>query len=219
MSTRRILLIRHGESYKNVEDRHGGDGSSLKAKGQRQCHLLGQYIRQHCEHASDLVIIGHHIPQVAETAGLLAKELQCRAEWDERLKGLHLGVLSGLSRDEAMRKWPEAALLLELWRSHKLKINRLSIPGAEPIDGFRVRIEAALNDCLRLREERLLAIICTRSALIMMTNLTILGSAFDYEHYKLYDFSDASITEISVRSGSMEIVRLNSVEHLMHEAY
>jgi broad specificity phosphatase PhoE len=194
---RRLLLIRHAQALKNVEDRHGGGGTALTDIGRSQCDSIIHHLRRviTCDVGSSL-LIGHRIPQVCETVQYFQSGLGVPTLWDERLRGIDLGVLSGLSRYEADQRWPDVAARLELWRRGQLKINELNIPGAENIDHFRERVQGALNDWLAMDIANIIAV-STRSALIMLVNLVTLAGSFSYDHYRVYEFPEASITEIA----------------------
>jgi broad specificity phosphatase PhoE len=210
-----ILLVRHPEAFKNVEDRHGGRGTALTPKGLKQCAAISKHLRRHCTWLDGVVLTGHHVPHVEQTVERLAGELGIKIIWDDRLRGLDLGVLGGLSRAEAMQQFPDAAMRLELWRKGDLKIQTLAIPNAEPVGEFKLRIQEALLEWLTSDGEELVAI-CTRSVLIMLTNLISLFPSFDFDRYKVYHFDDASITEVRVDYAVPKLVATNSVIHLDH---
>ncbi len=212
MKSRKILLIRHPEAQKNLEDQHGGEGTSLTIRGIKQCQLLVSYISREYHPLERTVLVGHKIKQVKQTTELLSRALGIKPIWDERICGLDLGVVAGLSRDEATNQWPEAAIRLEKWRQGQLKIDRLDIPYAEPLEHFKTRIERTLNDWTIMEEAILIIAICTRSTLIMLANLIELSQSFSYEHYKAYEFDSGSISEIRVKSSTAQINSFNYLE-------
>lgn len=209
-----ILLIRHPEAKKNIEDRHGGEGSALTKLGIRQCNSIARYIKDNFFRIPKPVLFWHRVLQVEETAKILEKKIKTIPVWDERLKGINLGSISGLSREKAIKKSPEAAERLELWRKGELQISQLNLPNAEPVDQFKERMESLLNDWFSLPDAKLIISICTRSALIMLVNLINLGNSFSYSKYKVYNFDNASITQIDMSGSNTEIVKLNYLKHL-----
>lgn len=209
-----ILLVRHPEARKNVEDRHGGEGTSLTKVGIEQCNKIARYILSNFNAHEHCVLVGHNVQQMRETADLLGSLLGVSPSWDERLKGLHLGVLANLSRAEAVYKWPDAANSLELWRRGLLQIDQLHIPNIEPLDVFRSRIENALKEWINMLNVNLLIAVCSRSTLIMLVNLIELNKNFNYQSYKVYDFDSGSITIINVIDFSPKVVIVNQISHL-----
>lgn len=213
-----IILIRHAEAQKNLEDRHGGLGSHLTERGREQVICLGRYLRPQIERSTSVILVGHQLPQVSETVESLADTLSTVSiTWDERLRGLNLGILAGLSRTEALERAPEAAERLELWRSGHLQINALQIPGAEAIDSFQSRLRSVLDEWSHCSEEDTVLAVCTRSTLIMLCNLLIQQTRFNYQDYKAYVFDSASITD-AVGSGSGLLLRqMNFTEYLPYD--
>jgi broad specificity phosphatase PhoE len=125
-------------------------------------------------------------------------------------QGISLGVLAGLSRDEALLNYPEAAQRLELWRKGCLKIDKLLIPSAEPVDSFKERVAKVLNEWVACNSHPTIVAVCTRSTLIMMTNLITLADTFSYSQYRVYEFIEGSLTEIDIIGSSAHIFAINS---------
>jgi broad specificity phosphatase PhoE len=128
---------------------------------------------------------------VLETLEVLRAEAGFVSELDERLRGLNLGDLAGLSRSEAQHLYPEAAERLDLWREGQLLVDALQLPGGEPIESFRSRIEAALTAAIG-RDGDSIVLAGTRSSLIMMNNLLRLDEEFSYERYVSIDIPEAA---------------------------
>ena len=209
-----ILLVRHAEAQKNLEDRHGGGGTPLTKKGVKQCAAIAQYILDEYAPLERCLLVGHAVPQVKECVEFLSNTLHISLIWDERLRGIDLGVLAGLSREEAAKRWPEAARRLDLWRRGQWRIDRLEIPNAEPINEFRHRVEEMLTEWLKMQDVNLLIVVSTRSTLIMLVNLIRLADKFRYEYYRVYNFAPASITKVVVQGSVPRIVSMNWTDHL-----
>jgi broad specificity phosphatase PhoE len=213
MKTRTFLLLRHPEAWKTVEDRHGGEGTNLTSKGFQQCDAITHYILTNHGPVHNAALVGHRAPQVHATVQHLSMKLGIRPTWDERLHGIGLGVLSGLSRAEAVEQWPNEAKRLELWRKGKLSIDDLRIPQAEPFDKFHKRVESVLADWLSMTGVSPLVAVCTRSVLIMLVNLIELADEFNSKRYRVYDFHPGSITEVEVAGARPQLVNINHIDH------
>jgi broad specificity phosphatase PhoE len=182
----------------------------LTDRGRAQALLIGEFVRR--RHPAPL-LVGHEVPQVLETTRLLADALGSSYALDERLRGLNLGTLAGLSRDEALRLHPAAADRLEAWRKGLQPIDTLDLPGAEPIGIFERRVRAAFGEW-STKPGELLVLVLTRSTLIMILNILSLGEQFSYSAYRPYEFSSGGITEVRSARGALSLLTLNSVEHI-----
>lgn len=202
---RAIYAIRHAEAQKSIRDVHGGEGTPLTSRGRKQCSLIAKQLISRLDARDRCLLVGHQIPQVRETVSILAETLKLPTVWDERLRGISLGVLAGLSRADAEQLWPDAAERLELWRQGKLAIDSLNIPNAESVNQFRTRIEEMWSDWLKMTDVDVLIPICSRSALIMIVNLIRMGKDFNYTDYKPFVFGTGSLTRFYVLEGASEI--------------
>lgn len=120
--TKRILLVRHGESIWNAQGRwQGAANPPLSDAGRAQAHELAQRVLDEgidAVVASDLDRARETAQIVADMLGLPAPSVD--AGWRER----DVGDISGHTREEIEAKWPG---LLEQWRRGELE----SMPGGE----------------------------------------------------------------------------------------
>src|ERR1035437_3084575 len=126
MRPRSVLLLRHAEALKNIEDRHGGAGTGLTNNGLQDCVRIAAFLREVTQGTTPC-LFGHRVPQVQMTVNSLAGALDLSPIWDERLHGIDLGLLAGLSRDEASQRYPDSARRLDLWREGRLRIDELAL--------------------------------------------------------------------------------------------
>lgn len=187
----RVVLIRHAEACKNVEDRHGGPGTALTKAGRAQCHAVASDLKRAGlpDHAPLICPATEH---VAQTAELLHDAGGWPVRHDRRLGGLHLGVLAGLSRAAAASRHPQAAARLDAWRQGRAGVDEVAIPEAETLPRFEQRIRAALADALAGAEVS--AVVATRSVVTMSTHLLRLGTSFSYSEYSALSIANGSIS-------------------------
>ncbi|MFN3534564.1 MAG: histidine phosphatase family protein, partial [Desulfatiglandales bacterium] len=135
-----LLLIRHGETYFNLENRIGGD-SPLTPKGREQAHLLGLHFSK------------KKIPKIftstkvrcIETATIIASyqkgsEIIPLKEFDE----INSGICEGMSYQEIQREMPEV-----YYSRKKDKFNYV-YPGGEGYVIMRERISLGIKKALFL---------------------------------------------------------------------
>jgi broad specificity phosphatase PhoE len=120
--SKRILLVRHGESVWNAEGRwQGAADPPLSDAGRDQARALAGHVSD----AGIDSLVSSDLQRATETAQIVAEALglpgpSIDAGWRER----DVGEISGHTRDEIEAKWPG---LLEQWRRGELE----SMPGGE----------------------------------------------------------------------------------------
>ena len=108
--TMHVILIRHGQSQGNAEGRFGGHTDTpLSARGRKQAEATAKALASEkfsAIYSSDLL-------RAIETASPLAKLTGVPLETTDALRERSVGVMEGLTFEEAAEKYPEqyAALL------------------------------------------------------------------------------------------------------------
>ncbi|MEK7639390.1 MAG: histidine phosphatase family protein [Patescibacteria group bacterium] len=100
----KILLIRHGETTGDIEDRYGGAyDDHLTEKGRQQLqHTAEQLDGQKID-----VIFVSSLIRARESADIINEKLNTRIEVMDGLRERNYGVLGGLTKAEAIEKYPE----------------------------------------------------------------------------------------------------------------
>jgi len=209
-----LFLFRHPEAQKNRLAVHGGCGTGLTEKGHSQARAMGAFLRQHLVPGKSILYY-HWARQVRETVALIQEVFPVPLKLDDRLRGIHIGVLAGLSEQEARQQWPEAAKrLFDEWNRGNLIITNLNIPGQEPFDCFKERVSGVFDEWMKLEKDYLI-FVGTRSVLIMLVNLIKMGKNFNPHHYQVYSFAPGSLTHVEFPPHSPPIFhRFNDTSHL-----
>lgn len=137
--SRRIYLVHHGQTTSDVEDRYGGDyDDHLTDLGKTQAVELGKTL---VPLAIDMLYFSPRL-RTAETAEILKKYLSCPQEAVADLRERNqYGALSGLTKAEALAKYPDqVALLTDYWTQ---------LPNAESYPDFSARVLAAYENILK----------------------------------------------------------------------
>lgn len=104
----KILLIRHGETTGDIEDRYGGFYDD---------HLTDRGIQQLKETAMKLegitvdTIFSSSLIRATESSEIINTVLKTKIEILEGLRERNYGILGGLTKIEALEKYPEAVEL------------------------------------------------------------------------------------------------------------
>ena len=100
-----IFIIRHGQSQADLEDRHEGRADfELTELGQKQAKALGEWLKEHYKIEK---IFSSTLKRAAETAQIISKGIGADIELDETLMEWDNGLLAGLYREEAAKRFPK----------------------------------------------------------------------------------------------------------------
>jgi 2,3-bisphosphoglycerate-dependent phosphoglycerate mutase len=102
--TTHVVIIRHGQSQGNAEGRFGGHTDTpLSPRGRRQAQATARALASEKFDA----IYSSDLPRAIETATPLAKLTSARLETTEALRERSVGVMEGLTFEEAAELHPE----------------------------------------------------------------------------------------------------------------
>jgi broad specificity phosphatase PhoE len=132
----KVYLIRHGQTTGDVEDRYGGSyDDELTEKGKGQAQELANKLSD----SGIEVLYCSPLKRALQTAEILKNKLGCEIKIIDNLKERNKnGILSGMTKTEAMAKSPELV--------QKLKDYRNQIDGAESQEDFVERIKTAIGE-------------------------------------------------------------------------
>ena len=135
MTACRLLVVRHGETVWNVEQRiQGHQNSALTNRGRRQAELLAQRL------ASTAIsqLYSSDLERAIESLQPLSRRLGISPKLDARLRERNLGVLEGLTAAESRQQQPEA------WQGFKSSDPDFVVPGGESPREFQARVRAVV---------------------------------------------------------------------------
>ncbi len=138
----KIFLIRHGETTGDIEDRYGGTyDDHLTERGQGQLNETAQRLtgRQVDKLYSSTLM------RARESAEIINTVLNTEIEFLDDLRERDYGVLGGLTKEEALQKYPEAVEL------HKDPAN--TDPGGEEQLSFTERVLKSFKSVLDEKQE------------------------------------------------------------------
>ncbi|MDR1796841.1 MAG: histidine phosphatase family protein [Clostridiales Family XIII bacterium] len=190
LKPKHILLIRHGESEKNVRKIISGEGS-LTQIGRSDIEELSARIKSYIDDRGfkqeDVFIYGFGKKQVSETVTILQKLLpQAHSENNENLLPVTLGEkLQGKSESDLIQS--EEYHHLDLWRDKRISIQELyernKESGMEAPEKFWERAESFFNN---LSNSGFVIIVCTTSVSILLTHY-LMNNRYDSDRYKAID--------------------------------
>ncbi len=193
----RVYLIRHGETTGDLEHRYGGEyDDHLSVNGIKQAKNLGKKLRN-----KNIRVI-YHSPKIRafETAKIVADIINAdMIEIDDIRERNNYGILSGMKKSEAIKKYSEEVKKLQ---TKKLYHN---VKGSEDYDFFKNRVILAFKKIIFDYRFDDIAII-THGGVI---------SCLIREYFKLGEFKkigDCAILEIENKDENVSVVSIENAE-------
>lgn len=131
----KLFLIRHGETTGDLEDRYGGSyDDHLTDRGRAQIATTAEILTD-----SGIEVIFHSpLIRARESAEIIQETIDCNLQVVDGLRERHYGILTGLTKTEAVEKYPEAV------EAHKDSMN--TDPEGESFEAFNTRVVSAFEE-------------------------------------------------------------------------
>ena len=205
MSTTTLVFVRHGETAWNVEGRiQGHTDIALNGLGVAQAEALGKRLLHDgfdAVYSSDLIRAYHTArPAVADPDRTIVK--------DRRLRERHLGVLQGLTGDEAMVRHPAA------WKAFKSRDPDLELTGGESLGDFSRRVVGFVQAILQAHAGGRVLVV-THGGVLDATYRHAIGMPLSAS--RSFPIYNASVNVITHDSGRWKIEAWGDVSHLPRE--
>lgn len=200
----KFLIIRHGQSTANLEERYAGwYDAPLTELGRKQAAITTDYILKNYHvdavYSSDLIRAVETVKEIAARANVpLVKEKALReidgGEWEEK------------QVEEIARKYPEQAYL---W---KTDIGKARPTGGESFAELQVRIDSAFRKIAAENDGKTVVVASHGGAIRTMQCL--------FENVPIEDMRkvpwtpNASVSEVNYENGKYTPVRLGYTGHL-----
>ena len=198
----RLIVVRHGETYYNAQNRLTGQSDvPLNPLGERQAAALGDYL------ATELldVIVTSDLERTRVTARAIAYNHGLPVQEDSDLRELAFGEWEGYTFDEVLVR---DGNMVSLWRADPSKY---APPGGETVAQLRDRCARALTRW-QTRYPESSVVWVTHGALIGV----LLCHVLDIDLKRRWQFShdNSSISELRLSGDRVIIVLLNETGHL-----
>jgi len=199
---KRILLIRHGQTDWNLEQRWQGHlDVPLNEAGQAQVRRLADHLRERtitAVYSSDLTRAQMTAAQIAEVHGLTVKP-------DPRWRELNLGVFQGMTTSEINGKYPDEA------RQMRQDYLGYVIPTGEPRRAMQERAYAAYRDIIAREPGPEIAVITHGGTIrVLLLNLFDIDDAM-----RRMSVKNTSITTIEVNGDRARLIEAAATPHLL----
>lgn len=198
----RFILIRHGETEWNKEDRFRGRSDiPLNDNGVLQARKIAERLTHHKISA----VYASPLPRAIQTAMPLAASLTLPIEETADLLDIDYGAWEGMAREDIRAKYPA---MYETWLKTPGKVN---FPGGESVRQVRLRVEKLLSE---LQDDHLGETVALVSHRITchVTLCVALGLSNDAIWHLRQDIG--CINEFEERDGVYVVTLMNETDHL-----
>lgn len=198
----RLIVVRHGETSYNAEDRFTGQADiPLSALGERQAHLVGAYLATERFDA----IVSSDLQRARITALAIASHHHNPIQEDAQLRELGLGKWEGMLKTEVEASDAET---LRLWRSNP---SLYAPEGGETLVTMRTRIKRALDHWYMRYPQGTVAWV-VHAGLIGVLICHVLD--IDLNRRWQFHHDNASVTELLIDGPRISLGRLNETAFL-----
>lgn len=199
-----LVVIRHGQSVADIEDRHEGRADfPLTDLGKEQAEKLAMWLK---ERYSFDMIIASPLKRAKETAEIISRKMNHSVIFNDNLMEWNNGVLAGLLREEARLKYPEP----EGGRKYFQSVEK-----GESLIDFRSRAEyflASLLHSIKDTEDKTTICIVAHGGIITMLYRSFLNLPIDTNVWLAT--GDTGVHMWRIQGDRKVIVYSNKQEHL-----
>lgn len=182
----RIILIRHGETDWNAENRYQGQmDPSLNERGIAQARGLAEGLRG----LGIQVLYSSPLRRALQTAQIIAQALGIPLHTDPRLKEIRQGEWEGLLRSEIAARYPE---LFRRWLAEPWVATP---PGGESLAQVRDRVLAAVAEIASRHQGERVGVV---THLIPIYIIKAHYQGLTFETLRGLDFPNGSWEEIAI---------------------
>ncbi len=209
----KIIFVRHAESIKNIERRHGkaASGFGLTTNGTESSIALAKKLLTKDFRIDD--IYASDSQQAKETATILSKHLGINVTYLENFHSLDYGIVCGFSTDEIKLLYPNVQSQIDLFNSNKLHPKEFSIPDMESAFSFDERIRKALNTVLNKSSNDSTVAVITHTSIInfVINSVVSFPNSLIDSDFKRYNLANLSFTTINIdkRTHQLESIEIN----------
>jgi probable phosphoglycerate mutase len=199
----RFIVVRHGETRWNVEERIQGQGDSpLTDRGIAQAEAIGKRLARERFDA----IVASDLGRAMDTAKRIGRHCGLQVVPDARLRERSFGQGEGLSYAEIDRLWPDA-----FSRKGASSDPDLAVPGGESRRQFHERVHAAFVALAREHEGRRIAVVAHGGVLAALYRIV---HGIPVAHAHRVAISNASYNAVAFDGAAWALEAWDETDHL-----
>ncbi len=195
----RCYLVRHAQTSWNGENRiQGHSDPPLSPLGCEQAKRLAAYFA----HRPVSALYTSHLARSLHTAQAIASQFGVAPTIEPALAEIHLGAWEGLTPEEVDARFAGA---YQQWRVAPSSVH---IPGAEPLERFRVRVRDAVSRIVAAHREGELVIVSHGGVIAALLADWLVA---DYDHLlRRLTLDNAGISAFDCRTNPPHVLWVNA---------
>jgi alpha-ribazole phosphatase len=198
-----LLLIRHGQTNWNLEQRFQGQSDiPLNETGRKQANALAERLAAEKFDA----VYSSDLQRATETAKIICTS---QIHPDPRLREVNFGDWEGMIYDEIKVKYPET---LAAWEAD---IFKNAPPHGETLEQLSIRVQSMLDELRKKHEDQNILIVAHGGVL---QTLICLALKLPPTMYWQFHLSTASTSEVAFYPAGAILNSLNDTSHLSKSA-
>lgn len=198
----RLILVRHGETMWNLENRIlGHTDVDLTEKGRKQAERLGVALKDE----EVTAIYSSSLRRARETANEIVRYHNLEVIADDAFMELDAGDLDGLTFEEVMKKYGE---FLKEWANDA---SSLKVPGGESIAEVQRRAWSAVNKLVDIHADETVIVVSHSLAIQSMINKALEMNLSNLRRLRL---DLASISILNFGKSGISLLLYNDTCHL-----
>jgi len=199
----RFIVVRHGETRWNVEERIQGQGDSpLTDRGIAQAEAIGKRLARERFDA----IVASDLGRAMDTATRIARHCGLQVVPDARLRERSFGQGEGLTYAEIDRRYPDV-----FSRGAATTDPDLNVPGGESRRQFHERVRAAFLALAREHEGRRIAVVAHGGVLAALYRVV---HDIPVAHAHRVAISNASYNAVAFDGAAWALEAWDETDHL-----
>jgi probable phosphoglycerate mutase len=200
-NTTRLIVIRHGETEWNIQNRFQGHlDSKLTPPGIKQAEAIADALKGE----SYDMIYSSDLERARQTAEIIASRLNMKVHAEKDLREINLGVMQGLKKDEFITKYPE---VISKYHANPDYV----IPGGESKLQLYKRVTGILGKIIKKHKGHSILLIAHGGVLDC-----IIRHTFDIPLNKERNFSlfNAGINRFAIANGEWKMESWGETSHM-----
>ncbi|MGD2033823.1 MAG: histidine phosphatase family protein [Bacteroidales bacterium] len=197
-----VTIIRHGETEWNVALRlQGIQDSPLTPEGIKQAGQLAESLRQE----KFDVMISSDLGRAVRTAEIIAAKTRLEIIRDSALRERNFGVMEGMTREEAFKKYPE------VFSSYSKRKETYKIKNGESLVAFNKRVREGLDRILHTYPDKNILIVSHGGVLDCVIRMVFNYPLSSFRSFSIYN---TAINRFSVSDNKWVLEEWGNTDHL-----